>query len=134
MNKELSKPNQSEVFWSLVNNPLSRTQLHLPNLLDENDKEMRDDKLKLDLLLKTFLSPPQPTNVSQETQRHYEEVEKEANLIKTELTQPEYHRVKKDSILNKPITLREITGVINKLENNKAQWPTFFLKNYQKTH
>ena len=74
MNKELSKPNQSEVFWSLVDNPFTKTQPEIPNLLDDNNNEVRDNKNKLELLLKTFLSPPQPVNVNQETNRHYEEV------------------------------------------------------------
>ena len=117
MNDELTITKHTEAFWNFVNNPLTRTQPQLPNILDENGKEIIVTEKKLEL------SPPQPTQVDEETKEHYEEVRREAEIIIAELTDPNYNKVKIDSILNKPITLREIQNVISKLESNKASGP-----------
>ena len=60
INSILSDPQNSEIFWKVVNNPIRKQKQSIPPLLDEDGDEQTDLRVKLKMFLNTYLSPPQP--------------------------------------------------------------------------
>ena len=67
----LSSPTHKELFWKIVNNPVRRPSQTIPPLKDKRGTEHDDIETKLQLLLDTYMSPPQPKQATEMEKGNY---------------------------------------------------------------
>ena len=111
INSDLS----SRQMWRNIRSPLQRRTNKIPKMIDEDGNCCNLIGQKIDVLLRQFMNPPQPRDLTENDRRHYQKVE--SFFKKTS----EADRV--EHPLDRPLVLQEVLRVISELKTNKASGP-----------
>ena len=76
INNILSSEKHKELFWKVVNNPIRRPTQTIPPLKDQRGVVHEDIETKLQLLLDTYMSPPQPKQATEMEKGNYRYIER----------------------------------------------------------
>ena len=104
-----------------MNNPIRKQKQSIPPLLDKDGVEQIDLGEKLKMFLKTYLSPPQPKQVTEEEKSNYEFIERWYERIID--LRPQVLEQDTLTYLNRDILPSEVSRVISSLKRNKAIGP-----------
>ena len=111
INAILSSPKHTETFWKVVNNPIRKPPEVIPPLKDKKGETHDDIETKLQLLLDTYMSPPQPKQATEMEKGNYRYIERVYQKLLREKPDLENNI---DTFLNRDIEVREVRMVIAK--------------------